>query len=366
MAEKNNDTLNSIQILRGIAAVAVMLVHHQAFIPLPANAPFGKIIPGGSWGVDLFFLISGFIAAYTVSPSSIGTRAGANYLLRRLIRILPLYYILTMLSFGSDATAWLHSLKSMLFIPIGGDYGPTYGGAQIGQGWTLNYEMYFYLVVAVSFVFGNYKWLFSITLISSVIGLPLMLNSLPENYLIYGFSFPSTYFSLITHPIVFEFLAGSLLGMYYPRMRVITSQSETCLYFCFVGIFLYNVYAPHWVGHGLQGWGFPCLLLLLAMLKLEKSGFRFNNRALLHLGACSYSIYLLHENIKNIFIKIAKHAAHLFVMPDILILVLSLATTFIVAHYTHKIIEVRLSDWLKTRLLQKRLTGGASVIPPYR
>ena len=366
MADKIKGTLNSIQILRGIAAVAVMLVHHQTFIPLSVDAPFGRIIPGGSWGVDLFFLISGFIAAYTVPVNGAGTWAGANYLLRRLIRIIPLYYILTILSFGSDATAWLNSVKSMLFIPIGGEYGPAYGGAQVGQGWTLNYEMYFYLVVAASFILGKYKWLFTFALISSIIGLPLMLNPLPNNYLIYGFSFSSSYFSMITHPIIFEFLAGSLLGMYYPRMSAISRRSETCLYLCFIGFFLYNVYAPHWVGHGLQGWGFPCLLLLVAMLKLERSGFRFHNRALLHLGACSYAIYLLHENIKNIFIKIAKHATHLFVMPDMLILILSLATTFAVAHYTHKIIEVRLSDWLKTRLLQKRLTAGASVIPPLR
>lgn len=362
MADKIKGTLNSIQILRGIAAVAVMLVHHQTFIPLSVDAPFGKIIPGASWGVDLFFLISGFIAAYTVSPIEIGTRAGANYLLRRLIRIIPLYYILTILSFGSDATAWLNSLKSMMFIPIGGEPGPAYGGAQLGQGWTLNYEMYFYLVVAVSFIFGKYKWFFSLTLLSSFVVLPFMLNTLPNNYLIHGFSFSSTYFSMITHPIIFEFFAGALLGMCYPLMGTITSRRETCLYICFIGFFLYNVYTPHWVGHGLQGWGFPCVLLLVAMLRLERSGFHFHNRVLLHLGACSYPIYLLHENVKNIFIKIAKHATHVFVMPDILLLALSVATTFIFAHYTHKIIEVRLSDWLKAKLLKNRLTGRASII----
>jgi peptidoglycan/LPS O-acetylase OafA/YrhL len=361
---RNNRPIYSIQILRGIAAFAVVLVHHQSFIQLSADNPFGKVIPGCSWGVDLFFMISGFIAAYTVPVNGTGVHSGANYLLQRFIRILPLYYIITILSFGSDATAWINSLKSMLFIPIGGDVGPRYGGSQIGQGWTLNYEMYFYVVVATSFVFGRFKWVYSLSFILSIIVLPLIIQgSIPENYSIYGFSLSPTYFSMITHPVILEFLAGALLGLYYPRIKNSITYLDIALCLCGIGSFIYNIYNQRWVGHSIQGWGWSCFLLLVSVVKLEKCGFYIKNKILLHIGSCSYSIYILHENIKNIVIKLSKHFADLITLSGTTKLLLSLGTTLIIAHYTNKLIEIKLSHWLKIKLINNGSTFNKITSP---
>jgi len=349
MENNSNTSIYSIQAMRGIAAVAVMLLHYNPFIAIPAGCFLGKVIPGASWGVDLFFLISGFIAAYTVNINASGLVAGASYIVRRFIRIIPLYYILTILSFGSDKTAWLNSMKSLLFIPLGGGVGPAYGGAQIGQGWTLNYELYFYLIVATSFLFGRLKWHFVFFVISVSITLACMLSAQDSSYLIHGPSFSVAYLSLITHPIIFEFLFGAAVGLYYPRLS--TQLNLTQLSLCIAGIvfFVYNAVMQRWVGHGLQGWGFPSAMLLCAALKLEKCGFTLKNRHLLLLGTYSYSIYLLHENIKNIFIKLSKHMDKTFHMPDLLILLLSIITTLLLSVLTYKLIEVKLANWLKAK-----------------
>jgi peptidoglycan/LPS O-acetylase OafA/YrhL len=368
MLAKAKNKIYSIQILRGIAACAVVMVHHQQYIQLSLDNPFKLVIPGASWGVDLFFLISGFIAAHSVLISDGGLSEGIYYFLNRLIRIIPLYYLITILSFGSDSVAWVKSLKSMLFIPIGGGDGPIYGGAQIGQGWTLNYEMYFYLVVAFSFLFGRLKWAFTMIVIAGLISLATMLTPLPDGYLIYGFRFSSTYISLVTHPIILEFLAGLLLGLHYSRMKETLSTTDVVLCFGGIGVFIYNAIVQRWTGHGLQGWGASCFLLLASVVKLEKGGLYIKNKFLIHLGACSYSIYLLHENIKNIFIKISKHlaASGVGAISNIMFIILSFGTTLILAHYTNKWVEVKLSGWLKTQVAKWRygkddnkvLTGG--------
>jgi len=345
--EQSNRTIHSIQSLRGIAAIAVMLLHYNEFISISHDSIFGKILPGAAWGVDLFFIISGFVASYTIKNDATGFKYGSSYLIKRFIRIAPLYYILTILSFGSDKTAWINSVKSILFIPIGGDFGPAYGGAQIGQGWTLNYEMFFYLIISISFAFGKLKWLFLTSFLFLIIGIAFILSPRNINFLIYGPSFTISYLSMATHPIILEFVSGVFLGLYYPKMSNNLTPQQIILCAIGITIFIYNAMVQKWVGHGLQGWGFPSFLILLSLLKLEKCGYSFKTKTLSILGAYSYSIYLLHENIKNIFIKTSKH---IYTMNGCTLLILSLITTLILSSITYKLIEVELSNWIKRKI----------------
>ncbi len=152
----------SIQILRALAALMVVFSHVQAdsfdtanragqhfagFHMLPLNA-----------GVDLFFVISGFIMVYA-SRRLFGTpRAGAQFMARRIARIVPLYWLATSLALillgyeaargkGAFPGVW-EILASFGFIPFAR---PQDGLVQpvTGVGWTLNYEMFFYAVFAL-------------------------------------------------------------------------------------------------------------------------------------------------------------------------------------------------------------------------
>jgi exopolysaccharide production protein ExoZ len=131
-----------IEALRGIAAVQVLLSH-------VSPAKFGH-----AWGVDLFFLISG----YVMVGASEDTPSPGVFLARRISRIIPLYwlatiavFVLTLIvphAFASTKADLLDLIRSLAFIP----YVKASGLAEpvLYVGWTLNYEMFFYALFAAS------------------------------------------------------------------------------------------------------------------------------------------------------------------------------------------------------------------------
>ena len=153
--------IGSIQILRAIAALMVVVAHAQDDAlgnALKMGLSFTKTdaLPWDA-GVDLFFVISGFIMVHA-SHRLFGTQDGIGiFLQRRLIRIVPLYWLLTTIAvavmvvgavWGSRPFASLGEIVSSYgFIP----FGRPHDGAPrplAAQGWTLNYEMFFYVVFA--------------------------------------------------------------------------------------------------------------------------------------------------------------------------------------------------------------------------
>jgi peptidoglycan/LPS O-acetylase OafA/YrhL len=138
MNAKTTGSIVSIQLLRAIAALSVVYVHCT-------TAGDYNFFSTGTFGVDIFFIISGFIIAYMVSKTT------EDFLIKRIIRIVPLYFLatvamaLTVMFFPNHIRSTTISvsgfMKSILFIP-----GPENRGQPIlGQGWTLNYEMFFIL-----------------------------------------------------------------------------------------------------------------------------------------------------------------------------------------------------------------------------
>ncbi len=149
-----------IEALRAISALAVAAFHFQLDLvhALPqAHVP--DLIRGAA-GVDIFFVISGFVIAR--SAAALPAEHGAGYFFaRRLIRIVPLYWSVTLLYLalavvlpdrGNTFTLPL-VLTSFAFIPF-----PRSDGfiqPVIGQGWSLNYEMLFYAIYACCFGLGR-------------------------------------------------------------------------------------------------------------------------------------------------------------------------------------------------------------------
>lgn len=78
--------LNFIQSLRGLAALMVVFYHGLPLIGLPSDSKFYQLlIPGGSWGVDLFFIISGFIMVITTMKSDGSLAYTREFLIRKNI-----------------------------------------------------------------------------------------------------------------------------------------------------------------------------------------------------------------------------------------------------------------------------------------
>src|SRR3979409_1937400 len=133
--------LYNLHLLRVIAALGVVYFHTTSVAGLKLDWDVG------SRGVDVFFVISGFIIAY------IGTTKPEQFFLRRLIRVVPFYWAATAFGVAMGAVAPSlfprttssvpHLISSLLFFPppaANGDVVPT-----LVLGWSLNYEMFFYV-----------------------------------------------------------------------------------------------------------------------------------------------------------------------------------------------------------------------------
>lgn len=262
----------SIQILRLVAALAIVFFH----IPT---------IGFGTFGVDIFFVISGFVMLLS---TEIKTK---NFFLKRLIRILPIYYIFTVGVFiiswkfpflVNNTTADInHLIKSFFFIPFDKNGIGHYPILFIG--WTLNYEMYFYSLFAVSLIISKrYRSLlstfflsFSYILCKDQTYLPLMVYS---------------------NSIVFEFVLGMMIYelIIVVRYRYIVYMSLMIFIAMFWGsisinerFFYYGIPSAFAVGffiYFFEGKNMPKFLLVL--------------------GSASYAMYITHPFVIQIFSKV--------------------------------------------------------------
>src|SRR3954454_1888040 len=153
-----------IQILRLLAAVAVVAFHAWGVAPDGFKVPESAIafaLSHGGHGVDLFFVISGFIIFYATHSAKL---TPAEFLRRRVERIVPLYFFaifaVTVLALTLPATFgtpdWYtprHILKSLAFIGFTDGEMPV-----VYVGWSLEYEMYFYLAVALLMALTRDVW----------------------------------------------------------------------------------------------------------------------------------------------------------------------------------------------------------------
>jgi exopolysaccharide production protein ExoZ len=148
----------SIQYLRFIAAFGVILFHAWGATPYPF--PFGAV------GVDLFFVISGFVMWQGAAGKP---QTPGRFWRRRIRRIVPLYWaaiaavVLLVHVFGVRPLGATDEvgpvIKSLLFIPYMNKNGTM--GPVVSPGWTLNYEMFFYVLFGVSlFIAAAYRFAF--------------------------------------------------------------------------------------------------------------------------------------------------------------------------------------------------------------
>ncbi len=145
--------IRSIQILRGTAALLVVIAH---IFEHPAAEVAQWELVTGRFGVDIFFVISGFIIM-SITPD--GPFRPYGFVVRRILRVVPLYWLCTLLVFVIALAAPsvfkrtvadpAHLLASLAFVPVPTPLDPTDWRPMLKLGWTLQYEMFFYLVVAL-------------------------------------------------------------------------------------------------------------------------------------------------------------------------------------------------------------------------
>jgi peptidoglycan/LPS O-acetylase OafA/YrhL len=295
-------TLHNIQALRALAAFMVVCVHLQVLAAM-AGAP-ANLIDAGNAGVDLFFVISGFIMVFTTGRKPQGP---LPFLGSRLRRIAPLYWIVTLAVFlvARLAPSLIQNTPSdpgrlaasLLFLPaprLDGTLRPV-----VFVGWTLNFEMAFYVLFALGLLAPR-RWVGVLAtagvLVLTVAGGWIAKPASP----ILGF---------YTTPMVIEFGLGMLLGLAWPHLKA-PKAAAWPLAGAALMAFAVMLAAP-WLWPGserLFAFGLPAMVIVAAALVLERQGRAVRWRWLMALGAASYAIYLSHFFVTQAVILLARKA----------------------------------------------------------
>jgi exopolysaccharide production protein ExoZ len=304
----------SIQYLRALAAISVAVFHEAERID--------HHWPILTAGVDLFFVVSGFIMFVVTETNEAEPRV---FLWRRVTRIVPLYWCATLVTvlfcrmrpylWEGVPVTFAHVVRSLLFIPQTSALED--GVPVVRQGWTLNIEMFFYVVVAIALFFPRrvQLHLISFFLVSLVFA---------------GAWFdPQTGFLRnYTYGLLLEFTAGLWLGRLWALDRLPscgTGAVSLAMGFIALGI-------DAWIGH--HGgklfrpffWGVPVALIVLGALSIEVKGRVLHVPLLKTLGDASYSIYLLHD-----MVEVAMNRLPLALLPKATLSIVMVAIVGIVA-----------------------------------
>ena len=283
----HKEHFDSIQALRGIASLLVILVHIR-FLNRNAFAV----------GVDIFFCISGFMIMFS-------THTGPKYFLRkRLFRILPLYYLMTIGTFfllvlfpgmfQESRANPVFLLKSLLFIPF--DPGGGLIQPLMRVGWTINYEILFYIIFFLAMKISHkHRGLLCSAFLLAIISASQLLSAL----------LPGSYAPLIFYgnPVMLEFVLGILLyhaaRKLYRHFRISAFPpaflpiSMICIIGVFIGLLATDPTADVLGFYRPLLWGVPAAVIVLCTFVIGLYPVKIPS-SMVRLGNASFSLYLLH------------------------------------------------------------------------
>ena len=330
--------LLEIQILRAVAALAVVFVHIGIDLRY-----WGKVdiawTDAGNAGVDLFFVISGFIMVYIAWDRFGVPGAPADFFIRRLIRIVPLYWIVTTGYLLLNSYPASRIITSYLFIPD-----PGADAAKLPvilQGWTLNFEMFFYATLAIALFLPRLAALCCVSALMAGI----VLLRVPY----YG----ST--------IILEFVLGLWIGFAYCKQVCLSPAARIAVITLGAVAIVATVFLPP--QDRLLTFGIPAALIVAgAVLGTPIPGTRVV-RALVLLGDASYALYLTHPLMTRLCATSLRHLVGLEQGPQqTLYILVALAASVTLALVIHLAVERPIMTGLQ-RLWARR---GVATAPAHR
>jgi exopolysaccharide production protein ExoZ len=361
-------TINIVQALRAIAALLVVSTHVEtafrdnpnlAGIPWASRIPLPGLSGFGGVGVDIFFIISGFIMVYVGVPYFRRENSIGDFLLRRVLRIYPIYWLVTLLLIGFATAKTLLGVMSGQSLAESLDFDlqwhrllgaftlfPTYnelGNIQpiVGVGWTLSFEVFFYFVFALAIALG-FRWgvLFVTSVFTFLVFAPLPVGISPLGL-------------FLTDPMLLEFPAGMLIGYAVvfgirpPRWLLVTSITVALVGYL-VGIIFDFDYSYRYLYRGI-----PSALLVFGLIFWEiKFGFKVP-LPLVKLGDASYSIYLIHTIVIGYLIIPSVRAIPLLQHIPVEVLgVFAFIVATVIGVLLYEKVERPLLNWLMDRYKQ--------------
>ena len=296
----SSNKLEGIQILRGYAAILVVVTHLWSAGVISSTLRFSRI---GGLGVDIFFVISGFIMCYSLRDQ-IFANDSLQFLKKRVLRVYPIY-LLVLIPFLVQYLSQARTPVDPLLIIGNLLLSPSFLGSPeyrmlVGPAWTLTYELFFYVLFAGAMFSSRSKNRAIYTVILTIVLLVTLINLLG----IKGHRLQWSNFQyIIGDTLLFNFVIGCICYFVWRKYgRAVFSFGMAlgaALVLTVASLGLSKCGLPRILSLGL-----PAGIIVLVFLFAE-----FENRnltkPLLFLGSASYSIYLVHAVIahwKHIFI----------------------------------------------------------------
>lgn len=334
--------LNSIQTLRALAAWIVVFHHYmQVAFKFSLTDPVSvALYKYGAVGVDLFFVISGFVIYLSASQKH---QSPGIFALHRLARIAPAYWSFTLATVATllivpgivPLTMYepVFLLKSLFFIPA---QNPSGIGLYpvVTMGWTLNYEMAFYVIFFLALYLPV-----RLRVVAIVAGVLLMQAFLPAL---------GGDFIFFKNRIVYEFLFGIGIALLYQKGYVTRIPLVVAASMIAVAFWRISVNSP--INHDPYGNGLPCAMILIAAISQERLFSRIG--FLSKLGDWSYSTYLCHVLVICFGLRFQQVAGLATWTTFVLITVTIAAVSW--ASFT--LIEKPISQLAKNRLRAMKVT----------
>ncbi len=329
--------LNAIQVLRGIAAILVMVSHlwiiEQKYSP---DQLLGAWVNFGMIGVDLFFAISGFIMVYVTQAVAPSAGAAGRFAFARIARIYPVHWVVS----GVLFLLWLKApdmvfsafnqppdiLKSFTLWP---DQRPPL----LAVGWTLTHEVFFYLVFAISLLFSKRLLLPFLTGWAAVTMLGFAAG--------FGKTSPET--ALVFNPLTLEFILGAMAAWGFIRLdgkwstpAISVGLTGFALAILLLVTAKYSMPTTPWLRT--LYFSVPGALLVYGLAGLVDAG-RLVPKILVSLGDWSYSLYLTHILTLSLLGKLWHPLATPGWLDNVLVLIFFALISILVAALCWRYIE---------------------------
>lgn len=369
-ARPGTHKLNWIQALRGLAAFMVVLVHSRSMLmgtPL-GQAVADQVLLPMAMGVDLFFIISGFLMVWTTRDFDGGRAYAWTFLAKRFARIWPLLVVMTPLAlviehgFGGlfDRTLVLAYLEGLAFIPHNPAASGIYFQMAVGVAWTLCFEWYFYLVFAASMLFGRWRYAamaawFALTLLAIPLGRGDYSLQVAAQPLVAW----SRYANLAINPIVWDFIAGMLAAWLYgsrikiasvPMIYAVVAACLALLWIAWQPLGMANFFGP-------QGWGAPLAVVFAGIALLARIDALKVPRWSVWMGGVSYSLYLVHVYVFELLQGIATAVGLGHPAFEIVLFVTRPMMAVLCAWVLFRQVESPVSSWVRGRLMSLLITS---------
>lgn len=334
--------IQNIQALRGIAVLLVVFSHI-----LPIEYKYGgsiTILPSflqfGIFGVDLFFVISGFVMVTVTRGKFLIRKEAIRFIYHRVSRIYPMYWVYSLLVLVMFLLRpeWVNSsqgnqveiLSSFLLLP-------SSNLPLVMVGWTLIHEMYFYLVFFFMLILVSERY-FLLALFLWSLGVVLINGYQQIN---------SPIIHLISHPLTFEFIGGCFVAIIYYKNK---NEIKNSILFTMIGLGLFASFFGYVFYQNITGlatpfgwwrilmFGVPASLIVFCLMIVERNGYVVHP-VLIEIGSASYSIYLSHILTLSAVGRIWGEFSTDNIFDNVLMIPILLAITLAVGITSHRIVE---------------------------